>query len=159
MSLTRAQISKVIRDGVPPGIAHACIDLLMHAVDDDAGYLLVAGASLLVEPFVYLKPVIPLPAMHGPMPHPQEIAAFVRRHSTARGNLTTPAKDAVQIWRSCPAALTCRAEVRHAIRTLCVHMTMPEMREYQPNSVNRELKAVCIASVGCLLNPVEEIII
>ena len=155
--MDRAQIARVLRDGVPASIHAAAVELLVQAVDDDAGYLLVAGASLLVEPFAYPKPAIRLPPMDGPMPHPLEIASFVRRHGSSASNPRTPATNAVEIWRSCPAAMSCRGDFRHAIRTFHVHITMPELRDTSSNSTTRALKQVAIASTGCLLNPRETI--
>ena len=96
--------------------------------------------------------------MAGPLPHPLEIAAFVRRHGGCHA-LTkphVPARNAIDIWRSCPSALTCRAEFRHAIRTFHVHITMPDGRNKAALSATRALKQVAIASMGCLLNPQPE---
>lgn len=153
--MNRAQIERVVRDGLPNSIRVAVIELLSHAVDDDAGYLLVAGASLLSEPFAYPKPIIQLAAMHGPQPHPLEIVSWARRHG---GTLCTtkphvPASNAIDIWKSCPAALTCRAEFRHAIRSLHVHVAMPDGRRLSEESATRALKAVAVVSTACLLNP------
>lgn len=156
--MNRKQIASALRDGLPESIRAAVIELLVQAVDDDTGYLLVAGASLLVEPFAFPKPTIPLAPMDGPMPHPLEVASFVRRHGSSATNPRTPAMNAVEIWRSCPAAMTCRADFRHAIRTFHVHITMPELRNNSSNSTTRALKQVAITSIGCLLNPRETIL-
>lgn len=155
--MNRAQIERVVRDGLPEAIRVAVVELLSRAVDDDAGYLLVAGASLLTEPFAYPKPVIQLAAMHGPQPHPLEIVSWARRHG---GSLCitkphVPALNAIEIWNSCPAAITCRAEFRHAIRSLHVHMAMPDGRRLSEESATRALKAAAVVSTACLLNPEE----
>ena len=156
--MNRNQIARILRDGVPESIHAAAVELLAQAVDDNAGDLLVAGVSLLVEPFAYPKPTVALEPMAGPLPHPLEIAAFVRRHggNHALTKPHVPARNAIDIWRSCPSALTCRAEFRHAIRTFHVHITMPDGRNKAALSATRALKQVAIASMGCLLNPQSE---